>query len=412
MITKREESVFGRPALVGVFVVIVGVSYSLLLAPILLHWRGWWLNAEAFSPVYAGRWVWNGAYAYLYEADSAWIAGPLLPVVVAPVAGVQDLFALTDNLRFGLPHPTLWLVLMPYGLSFSIPLLMSVRSLARVLVTDSRALIWLQWGTVALVLTSTAIVFSHYEDVLALTFLLLATRDALTRREGVRGAIFAGVAVAFKQWSVLALPILFVSVPRRRTRWAVVALGIPAVLMGIPLAVDWPDASRALLSGRAFPMKGHPALWVGDTHQVIVGTGFRTLAVVFALVIAWVIRRRPDARTVLAALGLAFLVRLAFEPVVFGYYPCPALLFLAFHELATTERIRRTVTIGVLMQGLFPFHFVPAVWWTIELGLSAILVMPAARDLLGRIRPRDASTMTAIDTTATGARYETTTSAG
>jgi len=84
---------------------------------------------------------------------------------------------------------------------------------------------------------------------------------------------------------------------------------------------------------------------------------------------------------VLAALGLAFLLRLVLEPVVFGYYPHPALAFLVIHEHVTTGRVRRTLTLGTAMLVLFPFHFSPADWWAAEVSLGAALAVPAIREL-------------------------------
>lgn len=383
----RHAGRWRDPLLLGLLVVAAGMAYTVWFFPVVLGWPGWWLNGEVWIPVDAAGYVASGAYPYLYEAHPGWIAGPLLPVVLAPVALLQDAFHLTSNGDFNVPHPTLWLVYGPLGLATSIPLLHAVRSLAAGVRSPGRhgdrGLAVLQWAVLPLVLAPAAIVFGHFEDVLALAFLVLATRDA--PRGGLRGALYLGIAIAFKQWAVLGLPILFVAVsPERRARWVAGAVAVPAVLMGIPLVADWPHAAKALFSGSAFPMLGHPALWVGATGEALTAAPYRLVILAGAVGLARKVRGRMDAPVVLAALGLVFLVRLVLEPVVFGYYPCPALAFLLLHEYATTGRVRRTLALGTAMLLLFPFHPNPVLWWTAEAALGVALAVPAVREVRGQ----------------------------
>lgn len=374
------------PVLVTAALIAAGFAYSMLLMPWVLHLHAWWFDPESFFPVYAGRYVANGAYPWLYEAERYWVAGPLLPVVLAPVAAVQEAFHLSDNGRYAVDDPTLWPVFLPYGLSAFALVAHGARTLAAEGLglgdLEDRRLVRLQWILAILVGVPVGVVIGHFEDLFALGLLLLASRDAVRgSRRG--GALWLGLAIGFKQWSLLALPVLFVLQRReRRLRWLVAALGLPAVAYGIPLAVDPAHAGPALLQARVWPALGHASLAVRSS-AAMVGTPFRVGSVLAAMVTAVVLARtgRRDARTVAAALGVLFLIRLAFEPTVFGYYPSPALAFLAVHEVLAHGRTARTLALGTAMLMITPAHPDPYVWWAVFVGLAVALAWEALPDL-------------------------------
>jgi hypothetical protein len=170
-------------------------------------------------------------------------------------------------------------------------------------------------------------------------------------------------------------------------RWTAIAVGIPGVLFGVPLLTDPKDASAALLHGRAFLRVGHAALWEDPVaHPIVTGSPFRAAIVVLAVALAWYFRRRGmTARVLLAGLGALFMVRLALEPVVFGYYLCPAISFLVLHEFATRGRVRRSAVLGLAMTALFPFHPAPWLWWSAEAALAVTLAWPAFGECFGRL---------------------------
>ena len=121
-------------------------------------------------------------------------------------------------------------------------------------------------------------------------------------------------------------------------------------------------AARAVFAARAYPQNGATALWVSSGTASIVGTPVRLGAAVVALLAAWRLRRvASEPGTLMAGLGVVFLARFLFEPVVYSYYLAPGLAFLLVHERIRTGRILRTVMLGG--GWLLWFQVWPARWW-------------------------------------------------
>src|SRR6266540_5732898 len=142
----------------------------------------------------AARFAANGALGYLYSADPFFVAGPLGPIVLIPVIMVGDALRLTDSYRYNVPHPTMWLVYGPFALGLGAVLLHAARALAQRVWVDeglaSREIqprhLRTQLAMVGLVLVPAGIVYGHFEDILALAFVLLGIRSILSGpiREG------------------------------------------------------------------------------------------------------------------------------------------------------------------------------------------------------------------------------------
>jgi len=157
-----------------------------------------------------------------------------------------------------------------------------------------------------LVVVPAAIVWGHYEDVLAICFVLLAL-GALLRNRSLSAALLFGVAVALKEWALLGIPLLVaVSPVGERPTVAVRALVVPALLVAFPLAVDWAHASRALIWTRSYPQMGHRAVWVSSSVRVMVGNPSRLGAFLVVFAVTWWLRGRAEPRLLLAGFGIAF----------------------------------------------------------------------------------------------------------
>jgi hypothetical protein len=328
----------------------------------------------------------------MYRPDGFYVAMPLFAILLAPVAAVGQALHLTESYPRTVAHPTLWLVYGPYGLAMSLPLLYAVRALAtEVGVRRGRVAIEVLVGLLAI--GSISVVYGHYEDVLALGLVMLAVREAL-RGRSLAGALWLGVAIAVKQWALLALPeYVALCPPGRRVRALVASTALPAGLGLFTLAVDWPHASRALFQARTFPQVGHAALWVSQRTQVLVGTPTRAGAFLVAFAVAWRLWGRLDPGPVLAGFGLAFLSRMAFEPVLYSYYLGTALAFLLLHEWRRTARPWRTLVAGGGWILWFQADPWPWLWWTVSAVLAAVLAASAVRDLISfRREPAPAPT--------------------
>jgi hypothetical protein len=318
-------------------------------------------SRDLWVAVEAARYVASGALGFVYESSSALTALPLYPILLAPLVAAGDTLGLS-----GPPAPaaTLYLLLAPFTVGLAVPLLHQVRGLLRDAADRASALPAQVW-TALLAVAPALVLYGHGEDALALLGLLAAVRLVGRGRWLAAGAAL-GVAVASKQWALLALPALMAWSPRReRPRLAAATLALPATLALFVLAVDWPHASRALLHPPNYPGFGHAALWVDAGLATVATAPFRLGALAVAMLLAG--RARPGASwsRLLAALGLALLARCAFEPVVHVYYLAPGLCLLLLHERVATGRWVRTAVAGGLLVGWFAVHPAPVLWWAV-----------------------------------------------
>lgn len=207
--------------------------------------------------------------------------------------------------------------------------------------------------------TADALTWGHPEELLAGALAIGAVVAAIQRRT-VPAAVLLGLALATKQWTVLAILPVLLATDQRRMWTAAIATAIAAVftlplLAGDPsglagtarnvaglasdsgarinaLNVWWPFAeshqrevsdgvTRVLVEHRSLPDE-----FVGFTHFLIVA-----LAVPLAALFH---RRRSGlaAEDVLALLTLLFLLRCALDPWSNQYYHLPFLLSLATWE--------------------------------------------------------------------------------
>jgi hypothetical protein len=393
----RDQHPWRAAMLIGAGSILVGMILQVVVIPRMNDLGYWWISEDAWTPLGPARAVAEGHLSRLYAADPRWIAGPLVPILLAPVWLVGRWLHLSSPLTGELDRPTLWFVYGPVLLGSSIPLLYAVRSVAVEAGRRGAAVgrvVRIQWVVVPLVLLATAVLAAHLEDLVAITLIALAVRATL-RGDAAASAIWLALAIVTKQWALLAAPALFAMTPAGgRMRWLAIVVGIPGVVFGSLFLADPGSTGRALFEGLAFPAAGKPALFVGPGDPVV-GTPFRAVIVLAAAAFGVLVARRPGARPLLAAIGLSLLVRLALEPVVFAYYPAPALAFLAVREYSETGHARWTLVIGLAMTVLFPWE--PSsrtTWWFVQGGLFLLLAAPAVRDLVGpRIERRVATPM-------------------
>ena len=306
--------------------------YTFWFLGALHHSNAWFQAMDAWGPITAGRYVWSGALGYVYQGTSSY-ALPLSFILSAPIAGLIDVLHLVDGAPYPVARPSGWIVVAPYTLLYGFPLLVAVRRLSWDLGVRSR--IWaVQTACVPLVLIP-CYFWGHFEDLLALTFVVFAIRWMLVDR-WVKAAFLLSVAIASKQWAAMLVPLLVILAPAgQRIRTACAACLLPSLLTLFVLGVDWTDASRSLFSplnmGTNAP--GHLsfyATWLGSrTSQVS-----RTLGVLVTVPIAWRLRRVRGAAAVVAAVGMILVVRPFAEAVTYSYYFSPALLMAGFVSLS------------------------------------------------------------------------------
>jgi hypothetical protein len=370
-------------ALLTLLTIGLGMLSSMVLVPLVLHWRGWLAPEDVWPSVLAAQYVANGAVGYVYSSSDFYVVTPLLALILAPAALVADKLNLLNNFPFHIEHPTAWLLYGPYGLALSFPLYWAARKLAVQVGLAARAWV-VQWAALILAAIPMSVLYGHYEDTLCLAAVLFAVTLLLQERP-LPAALAFGVAIACKQWALLGLPLFVLVAPREhRVGMAVRSLGIPAALVALPLIQDWKFASRALFEARSYPHAiEHSALWVHNT-QIVTGTPGRIVAVLFGVGVAWWLRDRDELPLLLAGFGLIFLSRLVFEPRILFYYLGPGLLFLMLHEWLTTGRWWRVPVTGCLLMAYFHLHISPIMWWPAAFLALGVIGGPAARDVWRR----------------------------
>jgi len=366
----------------GLLAILFGMSASTWMA-VAVGRGGWWVPGDAWASLRAAHYIPMGTYPLIYETGTirdVYVAGPLLPLLLTPVAVFSNLFHMRESYPYPQRYPALWLVFGPYALACVIPLLYSARSLATQLgVRAGRVAIQVAFG--ALVFVPIAVVYGHFEDVLAVALLCLGFRDLFAGRE-LRGALWVTGAILFKQWAVLAVPVYVAACPPQlRRRAAVNCLAPAAIFMGLFLAADYKYASRALLHPPTYPQIGHAAMWISTASQYQRDVPTRVGAIVLACAVAWMIHRRPDPAIVITALGCALFGRVLFESVLHAYYLAPGIGFLVLAERLRGRPIVTKVIPGALVLLVFPWHPPRVLWWTVFYVLAAVLIAEPLREL-------------------------------
>jgi hypothetical protein len=374
----------------GALAIGAGLFVSIALPSLQGH-AYWMTPGDAWRSLRAAHYVSDGAYPLIYETGTtgrdAFDAGPLLPLLLAPVAWIGSVFHLNESYPLLRPHPSMWPLFATYGLASAIPLAYAARALATQLLVRRRRAI-LQFAVVSLVIAPTAIVYGHYEDVLALACLLLAFRDLFAERP-LRGALFVAAAIALKQWSALAVPVFVVACPAPfRPRALIRCVLPPAIFMSSFLLIDYKWASIGLLRPPAFLTTGHSALWIAARTTYLAGVPERAGALVVALVVARLVRNERDPAFVVSALGCVLLARFLFEPTVHSYYLAPGIATLLVAEWCRGGRIVTKVTLFAIMLLAFPLHPDRTLWWAAMYALTALVLCEPVVQLVRRSRPR------------------------
>ena len=203
-------------------------------------------------------------------------------------------------------------------------------------------------------LTWEAIRLGHPEELLGASLCVGAALAAL-RGRAVWAGILLGLALATKQWAVIAALPVIAAVPAHRMR-VCVAAGTIALVLTVPLVLaNRSSFSTATAQAAWAGERVHPfnAVWplassedrvisIGDDQSVVtVRVLPRWLAhlmhpaivlIAVPLTALWFFSRRRTPDDVLALLALLFLLRSLLDPVNNAYYHVPFLLSLVAWE--------------------------------------------------------------------------------
>ncbi len=234
---------------------------------------------------------------------------------------------------------------------------------------------------------------THVEDSLAILFGLLAMRAISSGHED-RGALLVGLAIAWKPWAIVALPLVLGC--SRRPRAALIAIAIPAVCW-LPFVIG--DHATLSAVSRYFELEPNSPLRAVGLSGRHVPRWWRSVELPAALLAATAAAvARRDWRVAFAA-GCA--MRLLLDPAGFQYYFAGLIMITALTERMIGSHPLRTgviwLTAGYLVN-LVPsgvsdfvlFAGLLAVWvswiWPQRRPAAAQRLVPVQRAELAAVR--------------------------
>jgi len=236
-------------------------------------------------------------------------------------------------------------------------------TLARIQRAEGRSILS-RWLLIALLLASPAakwaVVGGHPEEILTAALcvggMLLVVRGRITT-----GAILLGLAVASKQWALLALPVALAAVPNgQRIRLSATAGGATLALFA-PIALantgNFVAVNKGLTSAPFIfhpqqiwwtlhlyyvrPLGGPQSTIFGPAPIALVARYSHPLIVLVAILLGiayWLRQRHVQSTDALLMLALVLLLRCMLDPWNVVYYQYPFLVALAAWEVASHRR--------------------------------------------------------------------------
>jgi hypothetical protein len=179
--------------------------------------------------------------------------------------------------------------------------------------------------------TEVAAHFAHLDDVLALTFALLALH-ALDRGNAVLAGLLLGSAADSKPWAAAFIPLVFVLAPRLRPR-AALTWAASIVVAWLPFLLADPGSLK--VTSFTIPNAASSALRALGIYDARTPTWDRPIQLVVGCLLAWALVRSGRWP---AALFAVIAVRLLFDPGTYAYYTSGLVLAAILVDLLLTKR--------------------------------------------------------------------------
>ena len=243
--------------------------------------------------------------------------------------------------------------------------------------------------------TREALVLGHPEELLAGALCVGAVLAAL-RGHSTRAGLLLGLALATKQWALIAVLPVLAAVPAQRRRAGIVAAATAAALT-LPLLAgnlgDFADSTRQAAWGGErvnpwnllypFAAAGDNVVWIGGEQHI---QTFRAIpvwlahlmhplivAIALPLTAAWWLSRRRTPDDALALLALLFLLRCLLDPVDNAYYHVPFLLALTAWEGLG----RRGIPLASMLCSVAIYYAIHKAGWADDLAVRNVLYLAA-----------------------------------
>jgi hypothetical protein len=376
------------------------MTMSLWLLPELHHMSRWSYDNDIWSYLQLAHLADTGAYTAIYGQTTLGTT-PGIVAALAPVWWITHAAGMSISFIFPLRHPTAWLVLGPYEVLLSAPALFAVDAVAICLgASTARRLLICAAEVFALY---NVVLWGHPEDAVAVACLLYACLAAMQNRWSRFGWLI-GAAVAFQPVALLALPPLLFAVRGRRWSGLLVRIAFPtALLLVLPLTMNWQVTVHALVSQATYPSLNRPTPWLrlapslghsgylGVTAAIATGDGpFRLLAILSSVVLGFFFRRAArELGMLVAVVALALSLWCVFETVIAPYYVWPTIA-VALIGVSTAGRLRTAAAVVFALVADFASNadlHAEWVWWVILCALGALLVASWPQTRTHRSRP-------------------------
>jgi len=239
----------------------------------------------------------------------------------------------------------------------------------------------------------------HPEELLGAALCVAAVLAAASGRSPLTAGLLLGVALATKQWAILAAGPALLVAPRGRAQIAAIGIGVAAALTFIPVlagshhllspastvsrstttaqpaSIWWPLGHVDIIRPYGWPIERRVIpVWVANiSHPLIVGVGILLPLILLARTRRYAISRE----SALTLLALLFILRCLLDPMTIGYYNLPLLIAL----LALETLHRRGLPLLSLVSNLVLWYLVVHVPWGLEPGKVAAIYLAWALPL-------------------------------
>jgi hypothetical protein len=376
------------PLLATVGLLVIGMSSTIWWGPAMIGKTAWSLPLDFWGTLEAAHRLLHLHPGGLYTHPTGLISLPGAVVILLPLAAVIDVTGLSLALQSAAnPQPAVWLLAGPYEIALSAVVLFAADAIAEHLGLGRRRRAVLATAE-AVALWSVSVRWGHPEDAVSVGLFLYAIL-ALARSRHRGAAWLAGAAIAIQPLVLLAVPVVAMTIPRRRVPGFLIRAAVPAVVaLAAAAAANWHATYAAVTSQPNSPTINHPTPWESLAPHLsggVVAAGpARILAILVACGCGAVAGRRwHAARTadwdhdtlieVLWWSALALALRCVFEPVVVAYYLWPAVAVALVAAARTWSRLIPTALAATALTfaSQIAWHGVWA-WWAPMMVLLAL----------------------------------------
>jgi Glycosyltransferase family 87 len=238
--------------------------------------------------------------------------------------------------------------------------------------------------------TLNALELGHPEELLGaclcVAALLVASASTVSRRRALAAGLLLGLAIANKQWALLAAPVLLMALPTGRRTLCLLAAFAVAALIQAPLLLSgsgtYTAGAAAVASSSSAVFQPEQIWWFLGHHGALVHglfgnakPGFRVapawanqishpLVLLAGVAIAAMLWLRTGGRRLapgaaLLAFAVTMLVRCLLDTWDIGYYLLPGILALLAWEANDSSRRPPLITLALSLAAWAQFRWLP-----------------------------------------------------